>query len=257
MGFNNKATIPGYHGEGPMTSWKPGSELDLRTASIAAIIASEYSGGPIDPWPPVLHLANLQLESFTPGNCTSNLRFPVVANATCPHKRGWYKQWLARDPDQEHLDQRYQLIINILEKRVDNNEAADIGTARGDRDLVREYNSLSIWDPSSFIRFGFLALYGYTVGYGYHSEWSVWWVIVLTITGALIFRFLSHQTANGDGLGILYSFDLLIPIIKFDERHYKIQLDGFAKYYFYFHRLAGWLLGSFLIAAITGLTLSR
>ena len=60
---------------------------------------------------------------------------------------------------------------------------------------------------------------------------------------------------GGDLLaGAFYSFDLLLPIIKLHEPHYEIALDGMAKYYFAFHKLVGYVLVSFLIAGLTGLT---
>ncbi len=50
-----------------------------------------------------------------------------------------------------------------------------------------------------------------------------------------------------------YSLDLLLPIIKLDERHYKIELEGVARYYFYFHIVIGFILASFVAAGISGL----
>jgi hypothetical protein len=52
-----------------------------------------------------------------------------------------------------------------------------------------------------------------------------------------------------------YSFDLLLPIIQLYEPHYKIALDGVAKYYFAFHKLMGYVLASFPDrAGLAGLT---
>ena len=53
--------------------------------------------------------------------------------------------------------------------------------------------------------------------------------------------------------GLFYSFDLLLPIIRLREMHYDIDLKGNARYYFYFHKLAGWALGASLVAALSGL----
>jgi hypothetical protein len=55
-------------------------------------------------------------------------------------------------------------------------------------------------------------------------------------------------------LGPIYALDMLLPIIRLREEHYKIELNGIARYYFYFHKLMGYLLGSFLVAGISGLT---
>jgi len=54
--------------------------------------------------------------------------------------------------------------------------------------------------------------------------------------------------------GIAFSFDMLLPIVKLRDYHYTVDLKGWARYYFYFHKLMGYLLASFLIAGLTGLT---
>ena len=52
------------------------------------------------------------------------------------------------------------------------------------------------------------------------------------------------------GSGFWYLFDLLLPLVKLDENHYKLQMSPRVTYYFYFHRLMGYVLGTFLIAGI-------
>ncbi len=54
--------------------------------------------------------------------------------------------------------------------------------------------------------------------------------------------------------GISYSLDMLLPIIKLRESHYKIDLAGYARYYFYFQITMGYVLASFLVAGLAGLT---
>jgi hypothetical protein len=45
-----------------------------------------------------------------------------------------------------------------------------------------------------------------------------------------------------------------LPIIKLRDAHYKIDLVGLPRYYFYGHKVAGYVLASFLIAGLSGLT---
>jgi hypothetical protein len=47
---------------------------------------------------------------------------------------------------------------------------------------------------------------------------------------------------------------MLLPIVKLREYHYSVDLKGWARYYFYVHKLMGYVLASFLIAGIAGLT---
>lgn len=60
---------------------------------------------------------------------------------------------------------------------------------------------------------------------------------------------------NGMPWGFSYSLDLLLPIIRLREYHYeKVNVKGWARYYFYLHQLMGYLLAYFLIAGLSGLT---
>jgi hypothetical protein len=53
---------------------------------------------------------------------------------------------------------------------------------------------------------------------------------------------------------LAYSFDLLLPIIRLREKHYQMDLNPWVRIYFYFHKIMGYVLASFLIAGIAGLT---
>jgi hypothetical protein len=46
---------------------------------------------------------------------------------------------------------------------------------------------------------------------------------------------------------------MLLPIIQLRKMHYDIDLSGWARYYFYFHKIMGYVLGSFLIVGVSGL----
>ena len=48
--------------------------------------------------------------------------------------------------------------------------------------------------------------------------------------------------------------DHLLPVVQLIKSHYDIELAGFARYYFYAHKLMGYVLASFLIAGLAGLT---
>lgn len=250
MGFNDKAILPFKPGgkepalvredQGPMTTFAPGSTLDIRYATINAIAAPEQ----LSVWPSKLYLTNFHLNSFTPENCTSNIEFPVELNASCADDLAFFKRWLSLDPDSEHIMQSYQMIEDLLASRGDKDEADQIGFARGDHKLRSHFNF-------PYISFLYQLVYRETVGYGYYPEWSVWWILFLTILGALIYRRTDQAQQRGNKIGLTFSFDLLLPLIRLDEENYKVKFFGPTKYYFYFHRLAGWILGSFLVSAIS------
>ncbi len=45
---------------------------------------------------------------------------------------------------------------------------------------------------------------------------------------------------------------MLLPFVRLWDDN--VELDDFARYYFYIHKLVGFALGSFLVAGISGLT---
>ena len=68
--------------------------------------------------------------------------------------------------------------------------------------------------------------------------------------GALVLR----VSRDGPPDIISYSFDMLLPIIRLRESHYQVDLKTWARYYFYFHKIMGYVLASFLISGLAGLT---
>jgi hypothetical protein len=56
-------------------------------------------------------------------------------------------------------------------------------------------------------------------------------------------------------LGVLYCVDMLLPLIQFRKAHFDIHLQSpLLRGYFLLHRICGYVLGSFIIAGLTGLT---
>jgi hypothetical protein len=68
---------------------------------------------------------------------------------------------------------------------------------------------------------------------------------------------LRHTDQHEQDYGVInpfgYSFDALLPIIRLRELHYQIELGGWRHYYFYFQRIVGWILGIFVLGALSGL----
>jgi hypothetical protein len=135
----------------------------------------------------------------------------------------------------------------------------------------RERERGEFWRRGKWGWFG-LSLLKWMIGYGYGLRYfrSLWWVLGFVVVGTLVLlgfgvprklggpiawatagsmEIISYLTAL-----TFYSFDLLLPIIQLYEPHYKVVLHGVAKYYFAFHKLMGYVLASFLIAGLAGLT---
>ena len=133
----------------------------------------------------------------------------------------------------------------------------------------------------------------WSIGYGYCSYVAILWAGFFCLIGAYIFATVDPNlllTSDGlvynenqsgwrkylfgnchikkykDGNGadkieqdygvispIGYSFDTLLPVIRLRELHYQIEVGGWRHIYFYFHRIFGWILGIFVLAAFSGL----
>jgi cytoskeletal protein CcmA (bactofilin family) len=103
-------------------------------------------------------------------------------------------------------------------------------------------------------RYAWLTTLNWAIGYGHYIEWALVWTIVLVGLGALVLGISGEGPKHGLPVGISYSFDMLLPVIKLRDAHYQIDLAGWPRYYFYVHKVAGFVLASFLVAGISGLT---
>ena len=138
-----------------------------------------------------------------------------------------------------------------------------------------------VWGKREFLKWLRLAILASTIGNGYHLFRSLWWVAGFTSIGALLFAWVYQgnsfncdiptlqsvifQTSGCDRLlaflkfvpeAFAFSLDLLLPIVKLNECHYKIlpTLPYGARYYFYVHELIGYFLGVFVVAGLSGIT---
>ncbi len=119
-------------------------------------------------------------------------------------------------------------------------------TCRDSRERERSEETGRTW--------AWLTALKWVIGYGYYLHRAVYWVIGLVILGAIVLRVSGEGPRNGMPFGLAYSFDILLPIIKLRDWHYQIDLKTWARYYFYGHKIMGFVLASFLIAGLSGLT---
>jgi hypothetical protein len=228
--------------------WHHGGMLVLRNTSVDAIQDTVEDGV----WPPVL-----DLDGFT------YRRFGGLGAAAEGRGSQWFIDWLARD--EPYTPQPYQQCAQVLREMGHPDMANDVLYAG------REPERREFWRRSKWRWFG-LSLLKCTIGYGYGLRYcrSLWWVLVLVAVGTLVLLGsdvppplagpIDWATAGGTEIFnylaalAFYSFDLLLPIIQLYEPHYQIVLHGAAEYYFALHKLMGYVLASFLLAGLSGLT---
>ncbi|HEY2889902.1 MAG TPA: hypothetical protein VGJ31_04715 [Dongiaceae bacterium] len=109
----------------------------------------------------------------------------------------------------------------------------------------------SIYRPDRFL---FLFIYCITTGFGIYPQLAALWVILLVVIGTFIFgRDKRRELSEASWFDrAIYSLDMLIPVIHLRKSNYEFEpASTRARYYLYFHRLAGFLLASVLIASMT------
>ena len=187
-------------------------------------------------------------------------------------KPRWFTDWLKRN--RSYSPQPYLQLAEVL-RNMGHPVKADAILFEGKKCERRE-----IKNRGEKSKYAWLSVLEYTIGYGYRYLRTIPWVMVLTFIGALFFAGAYHdnsvncetkvfepiicQTFSWDRSlsfqkcieACAFSLDLLLPIVKLNECHYKIlpMLPYWARCYFYFHELLGYILGSFVIAGLSGIT---
>ena len=92
------------------------------------------------------------------------------------------------------------------------------------------------------------------IGYGYHNWIALLWFAGLTGLGTWACGKSAFGRRMRRSQRYWYSFDMALPLIGLNKRHEVVKLTGGAVVYFYFHKMIGFVLVSFLVAGLSGLT---
>lgn len=162
----------------------------------------------------------------------------------------WYIEWL--DRDHSYSPQPYEQLAGAFRRSGEPTKANRIlyQSRRRARAEAWRRRRFPQWLGSLFL--------DWTIGYGLGGRYfrALGWVVAFTAVGAGVLHFSGQPSVGLDpGLParLVYSLDQLLPIVEF-EKYDKVVLKGGVAYYFYIQKLVGWLLGSFLVAGLAGLT---
>jgi hypothetical protein len=215
--------------------WAEDAQLVLRNATVGALQCPPS----LEAWP-ALELGGCTYRQL--GGLSRADPSPEMA----ARPRCWFVKWLEKD--RTFTPQPYHQLASVL-RSMEHPETADAvlyaGKERERRDAG--WRTRKWWGMS---------LLKWTIGYGYGYRYfyALWWVGGITLLGALILG----TTLQGPDFTFLrrlaYSFDLLLPIVELDKRHSLEAIDGWPRYYFYVHELLGYVLGSFIVAGLAGIT---
>lgn len=210
-------------------TWQEDSKLILRNTEVGAIQDTPAA------WP-----ENLELEGF------AYVRLGGLSEQSATNMAArdllWFVEWLEKM--ERYSPQPYEQLASTLREAGRSDVADEVLYASRDRELR---------ESTAFDQM-VLMLQKVFIGYGYRIHYALYWSIGLTVVGMLVLRFSGQGPAHGMPYGFAYSLDMLLPIIRLRQRHYDIDLLGWARNYFYIHILMGYVLALFLIAGLTGLT---
>jgi uncharacterized protein YjbI with pentapeptide repeats len=211
------------------------TELNLRNAEVGAIEDIKNA------WPDELLLEGFtysRLWGYTEGN----------ESAMAYREVEWLlTEWIEKQ--KRFSPQPYEQMSRVLRESGFKDKAGTILFAGKQRERREE----------SGLRWLSLILQEVFVGYGYRYRFALLWAIVFTSIGFFIVQQVGQELIKNSPKNtidsIFYSLDILLPIIKLNEIHYnEIVLCGWVKYYFYVHKMIGYILASFIIAGLSGIT---
>jgi len=218
----------GAAGEGP-ARWASGSTLHLRNATVDAIQDLQ------DAWPVRIDLSGFAYRNLGGRNAAQQ-------DSMADRPVSWFVSWLGKQAP--YAPAPYEQLATVLRSGGNPRAADEILYAGNERERAE----------ATFLRRVWLTMIKLLIGYGYHTEWALLWVAGFVVAGIAVLRISGQGPSNQMPFGIAYSFDMLLPIIRLREQHYRIDLQGWPRYYFYVHKIMGYALASFLIAALAGLT---
>jgi hypothetical protein len=213
------------------TTWIGEATLDLANARLGGFRGPEL----LNSWPDHISFRNLLFKSFVPDFCGA---------PSCEHHQSWYRDWLSKQEGERSSFEPYKTVVDLLLSEGQVLEANNLAIVGHDAEREDAY------EHGEWGRYLLLSAYRYSVGYGYQLYLVIIPIVFFTCFGALMLWATGEAKHQHMPIGLLYSFDMLLPIIRLREVHYKIDLKGCARYYFYVHKLIGWALGFTLIAAL-------
>jgi hypothetical protein len=223
-------------GSHPRVKWTGNSELILRNTEVGNLQDVSQS------WPNRL---KLQLDGFVYQRLGGFSGDDTTDMAT--RKISWLKKWLGKQKN--YSPRPYQQLAKVLRNAGYEKKATAI-LFEGKKRQQKETETI-------FPDWLWLVLQRIFIGYGYRNFRVLGWVLILWGLGVLTLH-LSRQDVkvvqDVKYWGLCYSLDMLLPIIELHKPNYAIVLDGWVRVYFYVHKIFGYVLASFLIAGLSGLT---
>lgn len=216
----------------PVTARFVGEQPTLNLRNVSADSLQDIT----NLWPQTLEIDGLTYERFGAASERGGMR---------AHSAGELIEWLGKQ--KTFSTQPYSHLADLLRKSGDREKANEV-LYEGRR---KQWNEVDTWTRTKF----WLGVNRLVTGFGVYPERILFWVAGAVLLGYFIFGFdtaleLRRLTRTQR---LVYSLDMLLPIVHLRHRHDEIDLEwAWARFYLYCHKLFGYLLASLLIAALTG-----
>jgi cytoskeletal protein CcmA (bactofilin family) len=126
----------------------------------------------------------------------------------------------------------------------------------------RQRQRRDAWKNEKYLTWAGLSLLRWSIGYGIgkFTFLALYWILLFTLLGMLAcmrpqakkqFELEGH-TSHSDYF--FYSLDMLLPLISLRKKNEEIELPRLQRIYFNIHKIVGWLLLSFILASLAGIT---
>jgi hypothetical protein len=210
-------------------AWSPAGRLTLRNVDAKALQDLPEA------WPAVVDLEGFTYQQLG-GYHESEGTDVGARDATS------FVDWLAKQ--KQYSPQPYRTLAGVLRNS---------GYPEKARAILYAGN-MRAWQGESGLVWWYDALRWAIIGFGVYPERSALWILVLVPLGAIVFGF--EPTVRFRAMRpvdrLMYSFDALLPFITLRQEHNSFDLQAWPKYYLYFHKVMGYVLIAFLLAALTG-----
>jgi hypothetical protein len=245
--------IAGPYGE---PKWLDPSRLVLRNTQVGTLSDSR------DAWPrpspAQTKQSPLDLQGFIYsriGALEEDPSAPPSVQAGRMHQANWYVEWLERDTT--FARQPYQHLANLMRTAGDPDEADDILYAARERERIESWRKGDV--PTAMGLASLRCIIGYGLGYRYFR--ALGWVLFFTAVGVAVLWVSPSARAKGLPWCAGASLDQLLPIVELNKEFSDFfddpdrdRLKGWQLTYFAVQAIVGYVLASFVVAGLAGLT---
>jgi hypothetical protein len=159
-------------------------------------------------------------------------------------------RWLERDPD-GYTPQLYEQLAAVYRNAGRDDAARKVAIAKQRRRRQALNRPSKVWN----------SLLRWTIGYGYRTWQAGLWLLGFLVVGWMVFAWAypAHMTPTkqaGEPLPrfqpLVYALDTLLPVVDLRQQDNWIP-HGLAQWWAWTSILAGWVLTTAVVAALTGL----